>query len=332
MNTEELKVYTEQVKELETRLYTNKKMHKEHMKILDDSLISAPQKGYLVAPEAPNPEDYIPDFPAHSTFGFLLACFAATTPIMTICMFFSKLFHEGFIKALTILPFSYWIVIIIESFIVIFYFYCRITDNKEHAIKIQEGQKKLTEAQDAYLKDLEHYADQCEQYEQNFEEECRIYNEDYLPKHQNVIDRVNDLYEDLDEKITTSLEELYDMNVIFPKYRNLVAITSINEYLMSGRCYELEGPDGAYNLYETELRQNLIINKLSDIVDNLEKIRDNQYSLYEVLKNSNRTIKALSEEARKLNETSKLTQYYTETVAKAAEAPKIVYAYTREIG
>ena len=179
---------------------------------------------------------------------------------------------------------------------------------------------------------MEHYAEQCKQYEKNFEEECRIYNEDYLPKHQDVIDSVNDLYEDLDEKITTSLEELYDMDVIFPKYRNLVAITSINEYLMSGRCYELEGPDGAYNLYETELRQNLIINKLSDIADNLEKIRDNQYSLYEVLKDSNRTIKTLSEEARKLNETSKLTQYYTETVAKAAEAPKIVYAYTREIG
>ena len=226
----------------------------------------------------------------------------------------------------------YWLGLIFCGFVVWFYFYCRITDDKEHAVKIQQGQEKLRQAQEAHLKDMEHYAEQCKQYEKNFEEECRIYNEDYLPKHQDVIDSVNDLYEDLDEKITTSLEELYDMDVIFPKYRNLVAITSINEYLMSGRCYELEGPDGAYNLYETELRQNLIINKLSDIADNLEKIRDNQYSLYEVLKDSNRTIKTLSEEARKLNETSKLTQYYTETVAKAAEAPKIVYAYTREIG
>ena len=46
----------------------------------------------------------------------------------------------------------------------------------------------------------------------------------------------------------------------------------------------------------------------------------------------NRTIKTLSEEARKFNDTSELTQYYAETAAKAAEAPKIVYAYTREIG
>ena len=64
----------------------------------------------------------------------------------------------------------------------------------------------------------------------------------------------------------------------------------------------------------------------------MEKIRDNQYSLYEVLKDVNRTIKTLSEEARKLNDTSKLTQYYAKTAVKAASAPKIVYAYTREIG
>ncbi len=64
----------------------------------------------------------------------------------------------------------------------------------------------------------------------------------------------------------------------------------------------------------------------------MEKIRDNQYSLYEVLKDVNRTIKTLSEEARKLNDTSELTQYYAETAAKAASAPKIVYTYTREIG
>ncbi len=53
----------------------------------------------------------------------------------------------------------------------------------------------------------------------------------------------------------------------------------------------------------------------------MEKIRDNQYSLYEVLKDVNRTIKTLSEEARKLNDTSELTQYYAETAAKAASAP-----------
>ena len=100
--------------------------------------------------------------------------------------------------------------------------------------------------------------------------------------------------------------------------------TSLTDYV--DFCSVLHGLQIAEysKLNETELRQNLIINKSSDIVDNLEKIRDNQYSLYEVLKDANRTIKTLSEEARKLNDTYKLTQYYAKTAVKAASAPKIV--------
>ena len=46
--------------------------------------------------------------------------------------------------------------------------------------------------------------------------------------------------------------DLYSCNVIFSKYRTLPAIASILEYLESGRCEALSGPDGAYNLYESE--------------------------------------------------------------------------------
>lgn len=74
-----------------------------------------------------------------------------------------------------------------------------------------------------------------------------------------------------------------------------------------------------------KIKRSILVNFILTLsVDNLEKIRDNQYSLYEVLKDVNRTIKTLSEEARKLNDTSELTQYYAETAAKAASAPKIV--------
>lgn len=76
MNTEELRVYTEQVKELETRLYTNKKMHKEHMKILDDTTWTRDSyqtygnhvinlhstSGPLSANKAENPEAIRPSF------------------------------------------------------------------------------------------------------------------------------------------------------------------------------------------------------------------------------------------------------------------------------
>ena len=37
------------------------------------------------------------------------------------------------------------------------------------------------------------------------------------------------------------LKKLYELDYIFPKYRNFVAICSIYEYFVSGRCTEYEG-------------------------------------------------------------------------------------------
>ena len=46
-----------------------------------------------------------------------------------------------------------------------------------------------------------------------------------------------------------NLERVYSKNIIYPKYRNLPALTSIYEYYVTGRCEELSGPYGAYNFY-----------------------------------------------------------------------------------
>lgn len=76
-------------------------------------------------------------------------------------------------------------------------------------------------------------------------------------------------------------------NIIFPKYRNLAAISSFYEYLESGRCTTLEGHEGAYNLFETEIRLNIIITKLDEIIDRLDQISSNQIMLYNAIKQSN---------------------------------------------
>lgn len=45
--------------------------------------------------------------------------------------------------------------------------------------------------------------------------------------------------------------------------------------------------DEVYNLYESELRQNIVINSLQKITSNLEAIRNNQYVLYTELSRTN---------------------------------------------
>lgn len=95
-----------------------------------------------------------------------------------------------------------------------------------------------------------------------------------------------------------SLERVYAKNIIYPKYRNLPALTSIYEYYVTGRCEELSGPYGAYNLYEDEVRKDKIISQLNTVIANLEQIKQNQYKLYEqvcqIQSNSNRMVRELN--------------------------------------
>ena len=105
----------------------------------------------------------------------------------------------------------------------------------------------------------------------------------------NLID-LDKIYEEINKK----LNEMYDIDIIFKKYRNLSAITMFYEYFSSSRVFELEGKDGAYNLYESELRQNVIINNLEKVNDNLEEIKDNQYCMYNELKNVNSSLQTIN--------------------------------------
>lgn len=91
----------------------------------------------------------------------------------------------------------------------------------------------------------------------------------------------------------STLEKLYDVDVIYPKYRALVPVVMFCEYLESMRCSQLTGHEGAYNIYESELRQNLIISKLNDVINQLEEIKENQWKLYDAIERGNRKVDQL---------------------------------------
>lgn len=100
--------------------------------------------------------------------------------------------------------------------------------------------------------------------------------------------------EQLMKNLIEARHKLLSANIIFPKYRNIVAYTTMYEYFVTGRCDSLEGPTGAYNLYESEVRANMIISQLSTVISSLEKIKDNQYMLYNELQNVNRQLDSLN--------------------------------------
>ena len=53
-------------------------------------------------------------------------------------------------------------------------------------------------------------------------------------------------------QISNTLDSVYSLDIIHPKYRNMVAVIRILEYFDSGRCTALTGAYGAYNKYEDE--------------------------------------------------------------------------------
>lgn len=60
---------------------------------------------------------------------------------------------------------------------------------------------------------------------------------------------------------------------IYKSYHSYQAVCQFIQYIESGRCNELVGPYGCYNLYETELRSGLIISNLVEINQRLSEIQ-----------------------------------------------------------
>ena len=67
-------------------------------------------------------------------------------------------------------------------------------------------------------------------------------------------------------------------------------ICSLYEYICAGRFTELEGPNGAYNCLETEIRMDRIVTQLNQIIDRLDVIRQNQFMLFSAIQSSNQML------------------------------------------
>lgn len=133
------------------------------------------------------------------------------------------------------------------------------------------------------------------------------------------------------EETVRVLKQVYNLNIIYPKYRTFIAVCSLYEYIESGRCSALEGHEGGYNIYENELRLNLINEKLDIVIDKLEQIQRNQNYLYTTLKKSNENIdrlyKQVSNITANLNDISQnayISAYNTDISARNTEYLKWV--------
>ena len=164
------------------------------------------------------------------------------------------------------------------------------------------------------------------------------------------ISAVREFYENEIEEINAKVSDACDVlkkllksGILHPKYWDFVAASSIYEYLSTGRCGTLEGGDGAYNLYEAEIRANRVIDQLDAVIDSLNTIKRNQYLMYNVLTSINRNIKDISQkmsvavdalshlesDVSSIKETTEMIEYNT---AKSAYYSKVNADLTNALG
>lgn len=98
------------------------------------------------------------------------------------------------------------------------------------------------------------------------------------------------------QKSRNALDTIYSYDILEMKYRNIVAVSSIYEYLKYDRTRSLQrvgSDEGAYNMFETEMRLNKIITNTDVIIKKLDKIMENQRELAYTMRNAQNSINTL---------------------------------------
>ena len=106
-------------------------------------------------------------------------------------------------------------------------------------------------------------------------------------------------YEATKADIEKKLDALYARGVIYERFRNIIAVNQIREYLEIGVCNALEGENGAYALYFQDIRTEKICNSIHELRKALESAINNlaisQSRLVYEMRQTNANLQLLNE-------------------------------------
>lgn len=98
------------------------------------------------------------------------------------------------------------------------------------------------------------------------------------------------------------LKRLYEMNIIYPTFQNMIAVITMIEYFESGICNRLTGTGGAYDKYSYEKILNSIEGKLDKVIDLLEDIKEQHTMLYNAIQESISVSEQICRQTEKIGE------------------------------
>lgn len=121
------------------------------------------------------------------------------------------------------------------------------------------------------------------------------------------------------------LNQLYSLDIIYPKYRYLEACGTFLEYLLSGRAPSLEatpGYSGAYTLFEEDLFRGLIVDKLDKILANQKilirgqrEITNKVNELIHGVENIQKKMNGMNQDIQKIARAEEMNVFYNSITA-----------------
>ncbi len=332
LESNQLRDYVRQIKDLESSCHSQDETITKVQADFNDYKNAKPEKRIINAPElktVSKPAKPIePAEPNRKLLHRAILFFLLSALVIVIFikiwdqLGFKYNYLEGFEKILLKnLP---WVVIIISGFLGFKYLIdwirerTRYNNDMPHYKLLlsayEEYPSKKAQAIEEYEAELADYNRFIKENDDEFAENIKNY-QNTCSESEQVINELQTVY----DSTKNTLKRLYDFDVVFPKYRSFVAMATISEYLESGRCTTLTGPDGAYNLYESELRQNRVISRLDTIAEQIELVKDNQYLLYTELKKANQISEHIATEVRNLADVSHRIAVHSAITARCSE-------------
>ena len=315
-STRDLTKYLEQVSKLEASVYKQEQCYSTAKSNL---VYEKPKKTPIEQPvkkDIKKPVKF-----SHNPFGKFLAVLGILSVLVGPTAF------------ITDFPIALGIVLIVIGLILCgLAFYLVKEDRKGDQIyenKLAQYNDDVKKAEEDYQRKMEQYQRKMTEANAAYQKKCEETKQAYNYANQSVEQMVEPLNE-----TKAILQKYYDLDIIFPKYRSLAAMSTMCEYFQTGRCSELTGPNGAYNLYESELRQNLIINQLDAVIGQLEQIKNNQYLLYTELRQVREateyiagTTTALLDSSKRIEANTAVTAYCAEITAANTTALTMMAAF-----
>ena len=138
--------------------------------------------------------------------------------------------------------------------------------------EIKTIKEKIERLSTSYEKDIAILNKKTAIYKQDLENAKKRYNQEMTP----ITEKVSALKLAIHADIL-KLHQLYEANIIHPKYRGLIPVSMFYDYVDTGRCSTLTGHEGAYNIYESELRDQIISDKLDRLNNNIQGMQKSMY-------------------------------------------------------